>query len=153
MLPAAPPTPTRNHKNLLNFSEVSDGLSQTLCYIEVAGRQLEYFRGVATGRPAAVNNDTRRWWNASAADWSTARHVRGLAGTGRPSDTNFNPEAQGCSFINVWNGGNPYSFHSGGVQSVRGDGSVGFISQGISPAAFGALVTRNGGEVDASASN
>ncbi|MBX3423567.1 MAG: DUF1559 domain-containing protein [Pirellulaceae bacterium] len=151
MLPGTSASPTRNHKNLLKFSEVTDGLSQTLCFIEVAGKQLEYFRGRATGRPAIVGSSTNTWWNASAADWSISKHVRGLSGAGNPSDTNFNPQAQGCSFINVWNGTNPYSFHSGGVQSVRGDGAVFFISASISPAAFGALVTRNGGEIEGSA--
>jgi prepilin-type N-terminal cleavage/methylation domain-containing protein len=135
----APVTPGAGNNNIpfiekksIKIGEVTDGLSNTLCMIEYAGRQTEYFRGVPTGGTL---------FNASGTDWSTARHVRGLLGTDRT-----NPGATGgCSFINVWNN-NPYSFHSGGVQSVRGDGSVFFISQSVSPAVFGALVTRSGGE-------
>lgn len=120
------------NRKFVKFGEVTDGLSNTLCFIEYAGRQTEYFRNSPTGG---------QLFNASAFDWATARHVRGLTGTNPAS-----PGQQGgCSFINVWNN-NPYSFHSGGVQSVRGDGSVTFISQSVSPVVFGALVTRNGGE-------
>lgn len=133
-------------KARIKSGEATDGLSNTFLLIETAGKQTEYFRGAATGRTGTLEATLSGIGNASAFDWSISRHVRGLTGTDRN-----NPGAQGgCAFINVWNG-NPYSFHSGGVQSVRGDGSVGFISNGISPSAFGALVTRNGGEVDASA--
>jgi prepilin-type N-terminal cleavage/methylation domain-containing protein len=119
-------------RNKVSLSDVSDGLSNTLCFIEYAGRQTEFFRGRPTGG---------RLFNASAFDWAAARHVRGLSGA-NPA----NPGQNGCSIINVWNN-NPYSFHSGGVQSVRGDGSVTFISASVAPNLFAALVTRDGGEV------
>ena len=49
--------------------------------------------------------------------------------------------------INVFNQNNPYSFHTGGIQAVRGDGSVGFFSQSMDNQVFVALLSRNGGEV------
>jgi prepilin-type processing-associated H-X9-DG protein len=39
------------------------------------------------------------------------------------------------------------SNHSGGVNLLLGDGSVHFITNGIDPATWSALSTRNGGEV------
>ena len=40
-----------------------------------------------------------------------------------------------------------YSFHSGGVNALFGDGSVRFIRSSVNVATFAALVTRDGGEV------
>lgn len=120
-------------KESVKFGEATDGLSNTLAFIEYAGRQTEFFRGRARPAPAVR-------FNASACDWATARHVKGLSGA-----VETNPGQAGCSIINVWND-NPYSFHSGGVQAVRGDGSVVFIPASIAPQVFAAAVTRDGGE-------
>jgi prepilin-type processing-associated H-X9-DG protein len=43
--------------------------------------------------------------------------------------------------------GQVYSFHSGGVNVVLGDGSLRFVNQGISVTTLAALVTRAGGDV------
>jgi prepilin-type processing-associated H-X9-DG protein len=40
-----------------------------------------------------------------------------------------------------------FSFHMGGVQTVFADGSVHFLSDNISAATLGALLTRNGGDI------
>jgi hypothetical protein len=124
------------------FAAVTDGLSNTLCFIEIAGRQRRYFNGVAyqgtwttTPVPAFV-------LNASYVDWNTARHPRGLSGVDRN-----NPLAAGCSVMNIDNENNPYSFHGSGVQALRGDGSVVFLATTIATPVFTALVTRNGSEI------
>ncbi len=127
----------------IKLGDVIDGLSNTLCFIEVAGHQAEYFRGAATGK-VGLDASSSRFYNASVFDWSTARHIQGLSGA-NPA----NPGEAGCSIVNVWNG-NPYSFHSGSIQAVRGDGSVTLVSASVSPHAFAALVTRNGAEVSVS---
>jgi hypothetical protein len=41
----------------------------------------------------------------------------------------------------------PYSFHTAGVNTVLGDGSVRFINSSVDVATFAALVTRANGEV------
>lgn len=123
------------------FAAVTDGLSNTLCFIEIAGKQRLYFNGIPypgtwTSTPPAFT------LNSSYVDWNTARHPRGLAGADRT-----NPNLQGCSVINIFNENNPYSFHGSGVQAVRGDGSVTFLAASTATPVFTALVTRNGGEV------
>jgi len=47
-----------------------------------------------------------------------------------------------CAYFHFW------SFHSGGDQFVFGDGSVRFLTYGISPIIQRALATRNGGETN-----
>lgn len=123
------------------FSAVTDGLSNTICFVEIAGKQRLYFngkpyQGTWASTPPAFT------LNSSYVDWNTARHPRGLAG----SDMT-NPNLQGCSVINIYNENNPYSFHTSGVQVVRGDGSVTFMASSTATNVFTALVTRNGGEV------
>ncbi len=122
-------------KNTIKYAEVTDGLSNTFCILERAGLMQEYFRGKA--RPIAPTFQNTSW-----VDWNIARHIRVLSG----ADPN-NPNQAGTSVINIYNVENPYSFHPGGVQSVRGDGSVSFVSQTIDLGTFYGLLTRNGGEV------
>jgi len=51
-------------------------------------------------------------------------------------------------FINGNNNGELYSFHTGGANVVYADGSVHFLTASMSPAAFAALVTARGGEIN-----
>lgn len=121
-------------KRKVQFGEVSDGLSNTICFIELAGKQQIFFRGQKLNGVLTLNS--------FYGDWNVARHVRGLSGA-----TVTAPEQAGCSTMNIVNQNNPYSFHTGGVQMVRGDGSVTFLSQNISTPTFIGLVSRDGGEV------
>lgn len=123
----------------IRFSEVSDGLSNTICFVEQAGMQRRYFRG----RPLPGNSllDGGLGLNSYYGDVNIARQMRGLSGANILA-----PTQAGCSAINVYNEDNPYSFHSGGVQIVRGDGSVFFLSDSIDMVAFIAMISRNGGE-------
>jgi hypothetical protein len=62
----------------------------------------------------------------------------------------FAPDGLSCPglcVINCTNNNEPFGFHPGGVVGVFGDGSVRFIREQISPAAFAALITRAGGDV------
>jgi prepilin-type N-terminal cleavage/methylation domain-containing protein len=126
-------------KSTVRFSEVTDGLSNTNCIIEIAGKQKWYFRGRAM--PGTTFN-TGFGLNSYYGDWNVARHIRGLSGADIA-----NPLQPGCSFINVFNENNPYSFHPGGVMQLRGDGSVSFLSDSIDAVLFAGLISRNGGEV------
>jgi|694.fasta_scaffold00374_13 prepilin-type N-terminal cleavage/methylation domain-containing protein len=132
----------------VKFSATTDGLSNTICFAELAGKQKLFFKGRPTGGTTFTSN--RRFINAGLTlnsyygDVNIARHIRGYSGT------NLDDIAEkGCSSINVFNENGLYSFHSGGIQIVMGDGSVTFLSQNASSVALAALITRNGGEVSA----
>lgn len=125
-------------KFTVKFGEVSDGLSNTICFIEEAGKQQRFFRGKQVPANAAGGALVL---NSFYGDWNVARHVRGLSGANI-----LDPRLGGCSVINVLNDDNPYSFHVGGVQMVRGDGSVSFLSDSIDNLTFVAMTSRDGGE-------
>lgn len=124
------------NKPMIKFGEVVDGLSNTIMIIEQAGRQQSWFRNQPV--PGDFN------LNSSFVDWNVARHVRAYNGLSilNPGDT-----TGGTQIMNVYNRDQPYSFHTGGVQSVRGDGSVFFLSASIDPFTFYALMARNDGLV------
>jgi prepilin-type N-terminal cleavage/methylation domain-containing protein/prepilin-type processing-associated H-X9-DG protein len=116
----------------VRFADVTDGLSNTICLAEIAGKQNRMYRNQIVG-------DTL---NCFLGDVNIARQIRGYAGT----DPN-QPELQGCSAINISNENGLYSFHAGGVQVLMGDGSVRFVSENLSTIVLARLITRNGGEV------
>lgn len=131
-----------SQKHYVTIGEVTDGLSNTIMIIEQAGRQGNWYRGkliAPDGGAVAINE------NSSWVDWNTSRHIRALAGTWQPGLSGGPNDQGGSQIINVYNFDNPYSFHSGGVQAVRGDGSVAFIAQGTDIVNFYALATRNDG--------
>lgn len=124
----------------VRFADVTDGLSNTICFIEIAGKQKLFFRG--QGYPGGWTASPPEFvLNSFYGDWNVARYVRGLSGANR-----LNPLQGGCSVMNVVNQDNPYSFHGSGVQTVRGDGSVVFLANSINVYTFVALVTRDGQE-------
>ncbi|MEQ1828676.1 MAG: DUF1559 domain-containing protein [Pirellula sp.] len=126
-------------KSTVTFGEVSDGLSNTICFVEQAGMQKRYFRGKPL--PGTTLLDGGLGLNSYYGDVNVARSMRGLSGA-----LITNPTQAGCSAINVYNEDNPYSFHVGGVQIVRGDGSVSFLSESVTPPVLIATISRNGGE-------
>ena len=85
-------------------------------------------------------------FNAAWGDPNTAIYVHGYDSTGSVQDG-------GCNAMNFNNyssstpGRQFYSFHTGGVNAVRCDGSVSFISQSINTATLAAVISKSGGEV------
>jgi prepilin-type N-terminal cleavage/methylation domain-containing protein len=129
------------NKPVVRFSEVTDGLSKTLAFVEQAGRQQRFFRG----RPLPVTAPGgATFLHAFYGDWNIARHARGLSGA-----TEGEPQQAGCAVVNVLNDDNPYAFHPGGVSAVMGDGAVTFIAEAVDATVFAALVSRDGGEAPA----
>ena len=128
-------------KPTIKLAEVTDGLSNTVLFGELAGRQTKYFRGkTLPGRTTLADGGLTL--NSYYADANTARELRSYSG----ADIN-NPGQTGCSVINVYNENGLYSFHPGGIQVAMGDGAVTFLSESVSAPVFAALVTRDGGEV------
>ena len=120
------------------FSEITDGLSNTLLVSEQAGRPDFYILGVkqASNTAMAAYNQWGPWaayqvsrWQQFGSDGITAD------GPGGPCTINCN-NSQGI-----------YAFHTAGAVSVFGDGAVRFLKQGLDPNIYFGVVTCNGGEV------
>lgn len=125
------------------FRDIRDGTSSTIMIAESAGRHQVYQRGTAV----APNTPGTAGWslNAAFADPNTAIMVRGFSYNGVTQDG-------GCCAVNCTNGGGAgayqmYSFHTGGVSTLRADGAVRFQNQSTNSAVIGALISRAGNEV------
>jgi hypothetical protein len=122
---------------------ITDGTSNTIVFGEVSGRHQVYVRRT----PVTPNGAGQAGWalNAAYFDYNIAVRLRGVSNDGVTTDG-------GCCVVNCTNTrgasqGQLYSFHTGGVNSLRGDGSVQFLKESTAPAIVGAMVSRAGGEV------
>ncbi|MBX3423565.1 MAG: DUF1559 domain-containing protein [Pirellulaceae bacterium] len=128
------------NKKTIKYGEITDGLSNTIAFVELGGKQDRWYRG----RLVEPNSTL----NSSMVDWNVARHIRILApinptATPNPTHADRNNQTGGSQFLNVYNEDNPYSFHAGGMNTLRGDGSVSFVGQNFDLVTFYALITRN----------
>jgi prepilin-type N-terminal cleavage/methylation domain-containing protein len=119
-----------NNIRIMRWASVTDGLSNTLLYVEDAGRPEEY---VASWRKAGTNGQ---------AAWSDESAEFGVNGCNPPNDTRPGKQA-----INCTNDGEVYAFHSAGANHCMCDGSVRFISTNVSIRTFCRLVTAQAGEL------
>jgi prepilin-type N-terminal cleavage/methylation domain-containing protein/prepilin-type processing-associated H-X9-DG protein len=122
----------------VRLTDIRDGTSNTLMVAEDAGRHQLY----ALGQPLPNNTPGGSGWtlNAAWADYNTAIYVHGFSSDGLFPDG-------GCCVVNCSNWNQIYSFHDGGANTVRADGSVQFLIQATAPGVVAALVTRDGQEV------
>jgi prepilin-type N-terminal cleavage/methylation domain-containing protein/prepilin-type processing-associated H-X9-DG protein len=160
---ATPIVPYRNKllaaKGLLKdsmtaISDITDGTSNTVAIIECAGRDerfvSQYFEGqyplVRGAGPAGGANARHRYWR-----WADPGNAFGTSG--RPNNKGL-PTNEGVAWASTTvTAGNqaganeePYSFHSGGVNALFGDGSVRFVKDTVNLAAFRGILTLSGGE-------
>ena len=137
------------------IAEITDGTSNTIAFGEDAGRD-ERFESPYTmassgldGRGAGpwLPSAKRRYWR-----WAEPDSAFGVSGgpnnKARPM-SDVSPYVTGSATAGNNAGANDelFSFHSGGVNCLFGDGSVRFIKDSISPAILRGLVTAKGGEV------
>jgi prepilin-type N-terminal cleavage/methylation domain-containing protein/prepilin-type processing-associated H-X9-DG protein len=144
------------------ITAISDGTTNTLFFTEIAGRGLNiYIKGrsiapvpsstAAYGAisplpitPPSGAGDPALFPRGTWADQNGVSYLRGynLNAAGNSADAN-----SGCQAINVANHGSPYSFHSGGVNTLRCDGSVFFMKDSTPTLILIAFITKSGGEV------
>jgi prepilin-type N-terminal cleavage/methylation domain-containing protein/prepilin-type processing-associated H-X9-DG protein len=143
------------------IATIADGTSNTLLMTEVVGRgRAVFIRGrtvmtigstlpsplplVANPPGFGVSNQNVSQFVRGA--WADQNGMPILYGQNVVSNGNQIDVNSGCGFINISNFSSPYSFHSGGVNALRCDGSVQFLRESVNPAVLFAFWTRTGGE-------
>jgi prepilin-type processing-associated H-X9-DG protein len=128
-----------HHRTLvkrLRLPDVVDGTSQTLLVVEMADKpnswQADKLADVRTCKPQQT---------ALAGQWAAPNwnHLQSYSTDGT---TPFGPCAVNCN-----NAASIYGFHSGGANVLFVDGSVRFLSAGMSQELLVALVSYSGGEL------
>lgn len=129
--------PTGLNTGRVKLTDVADGTSNTIMVVEDAGRQGHFVRNRQLGTFSAsypIN------LNAAWADYNIKVTVHGANAT-------TGAIGGGCCVINCTNEDEIYSFHPGGANCLRTDGSVGFLQEAITPTVLAAMISRAGGEV------
>ena len=141
---------------MTRISEVTDGLSNTVAIGEDAGRDERFispYSETALTLPAGQScidgaGAAMRYWRWAAPD-------SGWGVSGQPNNK-FRPmyEAAAWTAYPGTTGGNNagandelFSYHSGGVNCLFGDGSVKFIKDSINLITLRGIITAQGGEV------
>jgi prepilin-type N-terminal cleavage/methylation domain-containing protein len=142
----------------INFGHVTDGLSNTIAVLESAGRPFVYRRGGQVGPDPAKNRVNAGGWvrpasdilfagSNAAGDKIPGQYVNRTNGDDIGAESySTNGYASSASGLNWGTEGTsqPYSFHSGGLNVVLGDGAVKYIGDDVNFGVFAALITRNG---------
>jgi hypothetical protein len=138
------------------FNEILDGLSNTICVVECAGRPEVWISGRLTPNP---RNPGRPHHGTTFVEegfgWADLQDSFSVDGvnptTGMPNSTAsaspFNTTINGNCMVNCSNDGEVYSFHVGGAHSLRCDGSVQFVNENIDGLLLVSLFTKDQSEV------
>lgn len=142
------------NKRPTKIASITDGLSNTIAIGEDAGRP-DYWTGRVKG--ATVVNDTDNLdinpttptenlgtviGEVTGSPWAQVRNQMELTG--------WNPQSNdfwGKKAVNGTNAGELYSFHTGGVNVVFGDGSVRFLRESIDIETAASIFTRAAGDL------
>ena len=143
----------KNRNSGNRIAEVGDGLSNTIAVTESAGRPQIYQLGKPYLTPPGLGTQINGGgWARPASDldfYSSTADGTAFPGPCAVNCTNgFVFSAYPDAKFGTEGSSSPYSFHSGGVNTLLGDGSVRFVRASVTAQTFAALVTRNGGEVN-----
>ena len=143
------------HEGKTALSEIVDGTSNSVAFIECAGRDERFVSQYLEGQyplirgngPAGGPSARHRFWRwadpGSAFGTSGQPNNKGLpTNEGRPW-----PTTAATAGNQAGPNEEPASFHSGGVNALFADGSVRFLKDSINLASFRALLTLGGKEV------
>ncbi len=139
--PLQPDTPARHsHRRL---TDIRDGASNTILLAERAGGPNIYTRG---GKLNMVM--TFSFGSDNGGGWADIYNGENWLG-GAPRNGVYTTPVYGMCMINCNNHREHslFSFHPGGINVVRCDGSVTFVSETIQPAVLAAAISCNQGEV------
>ena len=141
--------------NGVALGKIPDGLSNTMLVGEVAGRPMLYNFHKPAMNPKTGLAATGTEWVGDGWSWADINNgfsidgvgTNGIANNTSGSGTVTLAPGGGTCFINCTNDSEFYSFHTGGVHTLMGDGAVRFLSENISGQTLVALGTRNRGDI------
>jgi prepilin-type N-terminal cleavage/methylation domain-containing protein/prepilin-type processing-associated H-X9-DG protein len=120
------------------MQKVTDGLSKTFMFFEMAGRPEIYLKGGIDPSPPTMYDVTNRF-KTPIKGWEWAWFSKNNYGT-------FN-KPKNCGLTTIFNCTNfeeIYSFHPGGANFLFGDGSVSFLNDSMDVDTFISFYTRAG---------
>jgi prepilin-type N-terminal cleavage/methylation domain-containing protein/prepilin-type processing-associated H-X9-DG protein len=152
---------TLNKRGGRRIEAVSDGTSNTVAIIEDVGKAHEsyppYMKAkYVDGNPYGVDksptglSNNYRWANPDIANGVSGPDndtVNKLARFNNNASPKGGPTTCSWSLNNCGPNDEPFSFHSGGVQAVWGDGHVSFLRDSVDALTIRAIMTPTGGEV------
>jgi prepilin-type N-terminal cleavage/methylation domain-containing protein/prepilin-type processing-associated H-X9-DG protein len=131
--------------NAPNMAMVTDGLSNTTLFLEHAGYDKHYVKGVGWPMPDTdLTLDQPGAWGAWLG-WCSFMVQGYTDGPYQPTAAN-QPSGTACA-INCNNSQGVFGFHPAGANVAMGDGSARMFSTNMSVATLMYLVSRNGGEI------
>ena len=134
----------------VKLAAISDGLSNTICVSEDAGRPTMYIIGKRSLNPRTNVSGTFTTFDGWGwADINGGFSIDGSNNMGMQnatSNTGTTTIVGNCN-MNCTNDSEMYSFHNGGCVTLRCDGSVQYVSAAINGQSLIALITRDFGDI------
>lgn len=132
--------------NGVKLASITDGLSNTVCVAEDAGRPTMFISGRKSLNPrgSAINTlftvDGWGWADINGGFSVDGSNAQGLQNS--TNSTGVTTIVGNCN-LNCTNDSEMYSFHTGGCMNLRCDGSVQYLSTNTAGQTFVALLTRD----------
>ncbi|PQO43072.1 DUF1559 domain-containing protein [Blastopirellula marina] len=144
------------YNDKIAFRDVTDGLTNTICLFESAGRAHWWVKnqqqpgGASTptlysGYGTSYGEEREAWTSHVLGTYFAPVLVTPAATAGAEPTVTLFAGSEVMNVTNLYSG--PYSFHPGGINILLGDGSVRFIPDTINLDTLWAMTSCGGGEV------